>query len=197
MMILVVKFVPDNPLGNPLIKNISDRSNKYNNDKHHQSVLHSPHLQTQDITMPVQFSTDPTFHTSHYTLKEGDAEPDIWHSTQDSTRFQRELILDSRACIGMLSRKASLRGTDAEEGFSQEELAQCVGLEAMLSPNMRNQILATRKRHVQVILRQQMLQRIVDGQNEQILANLSWASSQWSRERAITIAHRYRAGSDE
>ena len=145
------------------------------------------------MTRTVRISATTTVHPALYTLDDDEEEPNLWYGEEDCLGFRREMIQDGISCIRMLARKASLRGTDAEEHFhlTQDEIAQCVGLEVLLSPNLRNQILASRRRHVHVILRQQTLQRIVDGQNAQDLANISWASSQWTRERSIAIARRY------
>lgn len=139
-------------------------------------------------TKHVRFATEPIIHQAVY--EEQDPRV-LWYDSEDTNRFCREVVLDSAKCARMISRKAALRNTDAEEGLSDNEIAQCVGLETLLSPNLHRRLRAMRRRHTQVILWQQTLQTVVDAGNVENLARLSRASSQEARQRSIILAQRY------
>jgi hypothetical protein len=143
-------------------------------------------LTEQTQKMVVRFATTVITHTAFYILQEGEADPDLWYNDEDPVQFRANMIQDSFGCIEMMARA---RRNDA--GLTKEEVASCIGLEVLLTPNMLRRVQATKTMHLEVISVQQTLQRMSGVQDEQNLADLSSASSQWSRDRSTAIANRY------
>ena len=92
----------------------------------------------------------------------------------------------------MMSRKIALLNSDVNKPISEDELAECVGLENVLSGNFRH-IMEMKRRHAWVVFREQALQRVANARSEERLADLASASSRWSRERSHSITVRYMA----
>jgi hypothetical protein len=116
----------------------------------------------------------------------------IWYNQEDKVRFTHNVARDAAISIRMMSRKIVLLNSDVDEPISEEELAECVGLENILSGNMRH-IMEMKRRHAWVVFREQALQRVANARSEERLADLASASSRWSRERSHSIAVRYMA----
>lgn len=136
--------------------------------------------------MVVRFATEATARTTFYTLQEGEADPDLWYNDEDNVQFRANMIQDAFGCIEVLARACR-----NDEDLTQEEVASCVGLEVLLTPNLLQRVQANKTRHWEVITGQQTLQRLFGMHDVQILADLSSASSQWSRDRCIAICDRY------
>jgi hypothetical protein len=95
----------------------------------------------------------------------------------------------------MLAAKvAASNSNDMKALLSDEELSECVGLEAYFSRNVvrrSHTILEAITRHLQIVLREQARQRSDNVYDVEKLARLSKASSQCLVECSHMIALRY------
>ena len=118
-----------------------------------------------------------------------------WYNVEERNQFKRTLVLDVAHCNRMLAAKAAASNSNNMKALlSDEELSDCVGLEAFFSRNVVcrfHAILEARTRHLQIVLREQARQRSGNVHDVEKLARLSKASSQCLVECSHMIALRY------
>ena len=118
-----------------------------------------------------------------------------WYNVEERNQFKRTLVLDVAHCNRMLAAKvAASNSNNMKALLSDEELSECVGLEAFFARNVVRRfhaILEARTRHLQIVLREQARQRSGNVHDVEKLARLSKASSQWLGECSRMVALRY------
>ena len=107
-----------------------------------------------------------------------DAREERSYSREDHRRFGQEMILDAR-------RMARIFSTTPDENITHDDLRNCVGIEILLSDDLRRHAINMKNAHADLILEQQHR-----GINEE-LRIVSERSSSWSRDRAQKMASSY------
>eukprot|EP00804_Cyclotella_cryptica_P020012 CCRYP_007901-RA/>CCRYP_007901-RA protein AED:0.12 eAED:0.12 QI:0/-1/0/1/-1/1/1/0/163 len=157
----------------------------------HDSTLNNSTISSQ-LAKTVHFSTAGQVVTFESIRPTEEDMKEKWYNQEDKVSFIHNVGRDAADCIRMMARKAALLNSGAQEPISEEELAQCVGFENLLTHGVRG-IMEMKKRHAWVVLREQALQRSANAQSEERLAHLASASSQWSREQSYNITVCYAA----
>ena len=99
-----------------------------------------------------------------------------FYSTEDNHRFQQELMRDTRR----MARR--IENTPSEE-LSHDDIHNCIGIEAFISPRLLRRTVENRNTHHNLILERQGI--------DEDLRSISERSSRWSRDRAHKTATTY------
>ena len=108
-----------------------------------------------------------------------------WYDEEDYRRFKYTLVRDA------VKVSANVAAARVDQGFAEELILRCVGLDHLISRDVPARIRAvwnTRMTHVKLVLMAQKLQRLNGIGGPEDLARVASDSSRGSRERAHEIA---------
>ena len=103
----------------------------------------------------------------------------LWYSPNERDELKRELLHDVQLVSLHLARTPM-------ERVHHTDLVMCIGMEALLSPELSRLVKLRKKRHVKLILRAQ-----ARGMDAEELRQLSEGSSRWTRDRSGALAAGY------
>ena len=109
-----------------------------------------------------------------------------WFSKEDRERFQRVMVKYAMICSNVLADADEIR----DQGISRDFLICCVGLDHLISSNIPQRyqaIMAARKEHSRIVLKEQERQNKYEINCPEDLARVSKASSERSREHSHKI----------
>ena len=108
-----------------------------------------------------------------------DSEGSTRYTQEECAFFKRQALLDSLRLV-----KRQITSAPLEIG-----LYECVGLERYLSNSLLRRTMEARRAHINAVLEEQRFQVRNGVWDEQRLAVVSRASSDWARGRAIEVAN--------
>lgn len=111
----------------------------------------------------------------------------LWDSSKDKLQYRRQIGQDAKSTMRSLS--GTLLPSDS---FSIDDLIKCIGIEQFLHPEIAHQKKEMKKYHVYAVLTEQSRQQSLGIYDEERLANISDAISEWSRQNAHSLAVGYR-----
>ncbi len=111
----------------------------------------------------------------------------LWDSSEDKLRYRRQICQDAKSTV------RSLSGTFlASDDFSTDDLIKCIGIEQFLHPEIAQHKKELKRYHLYAVLKEQSRQQFWGIRDEERLANVSEAISEWSRQKAHHLAVGYR-----
>ena len=107
-----------------------------------------------------------------------------WYSEQERDDLKRRLA-------GDVHRMSMTLAETPMEGISKEDLLKCVGMESIMTQELRTMVHRRKREHVRAVLTVQSDQDSRDVVNEDEIARVSRRSSKWTRKRAQELADGY------